>query len=1842
LNFDDLSLVNGAVLTHDPAAAAAVAIDVAGQLTIDASSRIDVSAKGYAGGVNTSAGKSYPGVPASGTWSGGSHGGRGGDNDPNGPAPSGADFGSVFEPFESGGGGGSGTATYSGNRGGNGGGVVRIVAGSVLLDGKIAADGEAGNASGGAGGSIRLSAATLSGAGTIQAQGGASAPGILPNQIKGEAGGGGRISIDGDSSAFDRSHLLARGGVPVSGRNSGGAGTIVVRGPGQTFGDLVVDNGTAAARAQTPLVGAGAGTVGSIAPAAGGIAFSDANASKVFPYGVVGELVRISRAGAVVGSWRIVGYGTSASSLVLEPGADVQPGDAYSGAYSFDSVSVSGKAYLESGDPISTGSLDVGAGSAIEDPSRNAPPAGSFAPAPPSSIAAGKTLSITIAGSDDFALASIRLISSGAVTFDQTKAAAGKSSSATFSIAIPGAASGAAALTAVLTDDLGATTTLGPVPINVYPDAPALATIALDPPDQTLALGSVTATATLTDDYGLASMTFHVSGAASLTQTFTLSGTSAVRSTSFTIPVTASGGGLVSVFATVVDSYGHTTTSATAVLPVAPDRISPRVFIDQPASGAEIPGGTPFTVSGSDSDDVQVKTLAVSFNGQNVPLTPNASFSKSFTAPGVTGPTSYPVVVTATDYAGNSGQATVTVVVRPPKPPQVAITCPSGEPLGVAGFPITFNFSVSAEKGFSRFEAHVGGSSAPATTTFSDFGNGTYSASVPIPATAHTGDAPAVELRVYDSTGAAGSAFATVHVVGGDVFTADSTIAETDASHDGNLVIVARGRLTLDGHHDFAGLVVLDGAAVTQLASTAAKAGGVDLSLGAGGLFVACSGAIDVSSLGYPAQTTYPGVFSRFQFAPHGGLGSDASTTFLDAYGSAFAPAEAGAGGYGPGGGTIVIDAPSGSIDGRISANGQSLFAGTGAGGSVWLDAGTLRGVGSISAAGGSNLFGGSGGGRVALYGDLSAFSLSGVSAGSTTAPGTVFWKSPSDLYGNLKATISGFPPKQTVLVAAGAGSVGAVGGDGVTIADANGRTFPRGVVGEFLRISRGTATVGEWQIVSQGVDGAVLTLDPAADVQTGDRYQGIYRFDSVVVSGARIFCSDPVMPGTLTATNGGRLADPTHDHAPAVTLTTSPIGRVAPGKTLSVTVTASDDHFVSAVSFVATGAITFGQSSSSFFSPQTYSLPVPASTAVGSVIHLTATAIDDVGFSASSSADLVVEPDTSPPAIQFTSPAEGATVMAGGDIAVVAAVTDDTAVASASLVVDGRPGSCSATSAAAWRCTFDAIADPVSEPRPITATVTAVDLDGNPATASLDLTILPSDDQTAPSIAFDCPAAMSPVAPGMPLGLGASAADDREIYRVDYFLGDAATPFDSEPGGGGTTLTVPPDAAPGGAISVRAVAYDYAMNTATATLALSVVDADVVSIDTRLDASDASHEGRMVIVSGATLTVDGHHRFGGLAAYGSVITQVDPSAESVGEIDLEAGDFGVYLSCDSSVDVGSKGYLGGLSGGNPSTSGLAPAGVRSSGASTGGTHAGIGGADPRYPSIPGDVVGSLFSPAENGEGGGGFVDPDSGNFRPGGNGGGVVRISSSGPVVLDGQVVARGGDVQGSFGLAGGGAGGTVFVHAPVIGGNGRVDASGGRGLLNGVGGGGGRIALVADRGTMPAASLYAGRGSSSDASVPSGGGTILTRSSPEAFGDLIVDTGGGPGSTPLEAVGAGTVTGTGSIVVDGSTCPTFADSVRLFPGDLAGHAVFFDVDSEDAYPILSNDAHGFVLFPDPAVSPFSAAAGDAYQGVLRLDSLTVRGGAAVTTSDVLAVPNGAITVETATGSSLSAKNFP
>jgi len=112
------------------------------------------------------------------------------------------------------------------------------VTGTLILDGRITANGNNGSAQGsggGSGGSILLTLGGFSGTGLITANGGA---GESPS---GGGGGGGRIAIyyTGPNSSFSGS-LSAHGG---SGANNGSAGTVYSQANNTKSNRLTIDNG---------------------------------------------------------------------------------------------------------------------------------------------------------------------------------------------------------------------------------------------------------------------------------------------------------------------------------------------------------------------------------------------------------------------------------------------------------------------------------------------------------------------------------------------------------------------------------------------------------------------------------------------------------------------------------------------------------------------------------------------------------------------------------------------------------------------------------------------------------------------------------------------------------------------------------------------------------------------------------------------------------------------------------------------------------------------------------------------------------------------------------------------------------------------------------------------------------------------------------------------------------------------------------------------------------------------------------------------------------------------------------------------------------------------------------------------------------------------------------------------------------------------------------------------------------------------------------------------------------------------------------------------------------------
>jgi hypothetical protein len=251
-------LVKGSgVLTHTATSASEeqkMVLTVTGKVVVAPDARIDVSNKGYLGGYGESGigpcGRTLGNIDGTScSDTGGGYGGYGGVginyteiNEV---------YGSIYKPFDPGSGGGGLNSTY--NRGGSGGGVIRIEAGELINDGTITANGESVNSvGGGSGGSVWLTVNTLKGIGTITANGG--------NSTNSGAGGGGRIAVYyGDASEFTLSKIDAFGGLHTYSANypqrNGGPGTIYLEKKGEP-GQIVIDNNGTETVKGTPITAA--------------------------------------------------------------------------------------------------------------------------------------------------------------------------------------------------------------------------------------------------------------------------------------------------------------------------------------------------------------------------------------------------------------------------------------------------------------------------------------------------------------------------------------------------------------------------------------------------------------------------------------------------------------------------------------------------------------------------------------------------------------------------------------------------------------------------------------------------------------------------------------------------------------------------------------------------------------------------------------------------------------------------------------------------------------------------------------------------------------------------------------------------------------------------------------------------------------------------------------------------------------------------------------------------------------------------------------------------------------------------------------------------------------------------------------------------------------------------------------------------------------------------------------------------------------------------------------------------------------------------------------------------
>ncbi|HYC80580.1 MAG TPA: hypothetical protein VEB65_02260, partial [Solirubrobacterales bacterium] len=311
-------------------------------------------ANGYAGG-NSGHPNGYApdGVPgASENFAGGAHGGRGiyGTSQV---------FDSVYEPRLAGGGGAKGYEPW--HNGTPGGGVLRIEAGEVELQGELLAGAPQGCGGGaGAGGAVLIQTGTLSGSGSIDASGGSEVPwcayGTGP-------GGGGRVSLVADAfQSFDPAVQVKVWGGAESGNVYAAPGTLYYKLPAHQFGVLSIDNGQvngadrSAPLTQLPTLGSGTlSGFESIQPAG-----TDAWIARTggFTAEWRGVWVKLTGASGVLGTYKAAELGAD-GRLRLAGAGGLTGATGYAGEYRFDRIDLLHGSGFDAADPVGGSELVI-------------------------------------------------------------------------------------------------------------------------------------------------------------------------------------------------------------------------------------------------------------------------------------------------------------------------------------------------------------------------------------------------------------------------------------------------------------------------------------------------------------------------------------------------------------------------------------------------------------------------------------------------------------------------------------------------------------------------------------------------------------------------------------------------------------------------------------------------------------------------------------------------------------------------------------------------------------------------------------------------------------------------------------------------------------------------------------------------------------------------------------------------------------------------------------------------------------------------------------------------------------------------------------------------------------------------------------------------------------------------------------------------------------------------------------------------------------------------------------------------------------------------------------------
>ncbi|MFI5167823.1 MAG: Ig-like domain-containing protein, partial [Thermoanaerobaculales bacterium] len=485
-------------------------------------------------------------------------------------------------------------------------------------------------------------------------------------------------------------------------------------------------------------------------------------------------------------------------------------------------------------------------------------------------------------------------------------------------------------------------------------------------------------------------------------------------------------------------------------------------------------------------------------------------------------------------------------------------------------------------------------------------------------------------------------------------------------------------------------------------------------------------------------------------------------------------------------------------------------------------------------------------------------------------------------------------------------------------------------------------------------------------------------------------------------------------DNPPTGAVTVTPSAGVYPNHQLVVTVNAQDDNSLRQAIVSVSGAVvdsrtlafgggTTGQVSRSFH--------VPIGTAPGTQMVVAVEVDDTFGHQVQLTPVAVpILADTAPPVITTISPAVSFTMNEGDTVTFQYRLQDVVSVASTALVVNGQPVSLQmsgvqdpgdfwqGTASATWR------APAVEQDTMVAYSLTATDQAGNQAVASGQLTVKPIVNPNAPVVAISCPANGDGCAPGAPLTVSFTITDTDNIRDYSVIVDEqtllANQSVNQTQFQGTYTWTPPSTAKAGDTFGIRIEARDYADNLGKRQITVAVPQGTILSGNQNLD---ASRNNQALVLGAGTYTVTTP-----LALTSLTLLQ----GASVVGVNLQPLQLTVAtdldIACGSSINVSGQGYPGNVT---------YPGGVVP-GSNSGGSHLGYGGVS----SGPaGSVFGSVTRPQEDGGGGE--------NGSVGMRGGGVVRLSVGGSMVVDGAIRADGASGDSSNWYRGG-AGGSVWLE--------------------------------------------------------------------------------------------------------------------------------------------------------------------------------------------------------------------